>query len=140
MMSTDERTAVWRAGLPGLPLLVIIAWLWGSGLTPATHDLEARHQEILRTCSGLVPMPISAYVVNWAIVVILGAAAVAAIGGLRMAVRTFGRLPADHASVAALQIVLTVGIVAAVLTTGVGLLSMPDFYAQAIPVKSICKG
>jgi hypothetical protein len=140
MMSTDERMVVWRAGLLGLPLLVIIGWLWGSGITPASSDLAARHDEIVRTCSGLVAMPISAYVVNWATVVILGAAAVAAIAGLRVVLRTFGRLPDDHVSVAALEILLVAGIVAALLTTVVGLLSMPDFYQEAIPVKSICEG
>ena len=140
MMSTNERAAVWRAGLLGLPLLVIIAWLWGSGVTPATHDLDVRHQEILRTCSRLAPMPISAYVVNWAVVVILGAATVAAIAGLRGALRTFGRLPGDHTSVVVLQVFLAAVTMAAILTTVAGLVSMPDFYTQAIPVKSICEG
>jgi hypothetical protein len=134
------KAAGWRAGLLGLPLVVVIAWLWASGVTPATSDLAARHQEILRSCSRLAPMPISAYLVNWAIVVILGAATVAAIAGLRVATKRFGRLPSDHAAIAVLQVLLTVAIAAAILTTAAGLLSMPDFYEQALPAKSICKG
>jgi hypothetical protein len=134
------RSTAWKASMLAVPLIVVIIWLWFSGATPATSDLAARHEEILRTCARLTPMPVSAYVVNWAVVVVLGAVTVAAIAGLRLMARTFGRLPSSHSVVAVLQVLLAIAIVAAILTIVSGLLSMPDFYQQAVPMKSICRG